>query len=68
MLISKMEKADSKSFAVLKGHYLFAIDKKHVFKESEILDNLNPSSLEIINDKDGNIIGLKSGDAIYMKD
>ena len=68
MLTVKLEKADSKSFKILAGQYLYAADYKHVFKETEILENVNPQKMKIIKDKDGKIVKLISGQTTYIAD
>ncbi|MBK8350238.1 MAG: hypothetical protein IPL21_00620 [Saprospirales bacterium] len=35
----------------MSGQYLYAVDKNHVFKETEILENINPLKMKIIKDK-----------------
>lgn len=68
MLIVKLDSADCKSFKILAGQYLYAVDNNHVFKETEILENINPQTMEIIKDKDGKIIKLISGLRTYLAD
>ena len=68
MLTIKLEKADSKSFKILTGQYLYAVDYKHVFRETEILENINPQKMKIIKDNDGKIVKLISGQTTYIAD
>lgn len=66
MLCSKLKQADSRSFKMLAGEYLYAIDKKHVFKETEILDGINPLNMKIVRDKEGGILKIISGKKTYI--
>ena len=59
MLCIKMDKADVKTFKIFQGHYQYAIDKKHVFKDSEILENVTPEKARVITDKTGEILSVK---------
>jgi DKNYY family len=59
MLTIKLEKADANSFEIFRGHYQYAADKNHVFKESEILENVKPEKAKVITDKNGDIISIK---------
>ena len=68
MLTVKLEKANSKSFKILAGQYLYAVDDSHVFKETEILENINPQKMKIIKDKEGKIVKLISGQTTYKAD
>jgi len=68
MLTVKLEKADTKSFKILAGQYLYAVDDNHVFKETEMLENINPQKMKIIKDKDGKIEKLISGQSTYIAD
>ncbi len=66
MLCVKLDSADTKSFKVISGQYLYAVDKNHVFKETEILENINPLKMKIIKDKNGKVIKFISGKTTYI--
>ena len=68
MLCVKLDSAESKSFKILTGQYLYAVDSKHVFKETEVLENINPLKMKITKDKDGKILKLQSGQTTYTAD
>ena len=68
MLIAKIEEADVKTFAVLQGHYKYAVDKKYVFKDGSIIDNLKSSTLQIERDSSGKIIKLISDTTLLVVD
>ncbi|MGY3087610.1 hypothetical protein ACVWYF_000636 [Hymenobacter sp. UYAg731] len=59
MLCIKMDKADVKTFKIFQGHYQYAVDKKHMFKDGEILENMKPGKARVITDKTGEIISVK---------
>ena len=59
MLAIKMDKADVKTFKIFEGHYQYAVDKSHVYKDSEILENINPGKARVITDKNGEILSIK---------
>ncbi|MGC4104385.1 MAG: DKNYY domain-containing protein [Ferruginibacter sp.] len=65
MLCVKLDSADSKTFQLISGQYLYAVDNKHVFKEMDILDNIDPQKMKITKDKEGKITTIQSGQAIY---
>ena len=68
MLSVKLENADPKTFEVVKGEYEYAIDKHYIFKGPELITGLNPKTLKIIRDKDGQVSKLISGKATYRVD
>lgn len=43
MQISKLEKADAKTFKILKGHYKYASDKNYFYDEIKIIEGYKPS-------------------------
>ena len=59
MLSIKMDKADVKTFKIFQGHYQYAVDKNHVFKDNEILENVNPKTARAIADKTGEILSVR---------
>lgn len=59
MLIVKLDKADVKSFKLLEGNYLYAVDKTHVFEDGHIVENVDPGKLKIIRGKHGEIVAVK---------
>ncbi|WP_345057403.1 DKNYY domain-containing protein [Hymenobacter glaciei] len=59
MLIAKLDKADVKSFKLLEGNYLFAVDKHHVFKDGAILENIDSKNLKVERDKHGEIVSVR---------
>ena len=59
MLAIKLDKADANSFKIFRGHYQYAADKNHVFKDSEILENVKPEKAKVITDKNGDIISVE---------
>jgi hypothetical protein len=65
MLIVELATADVASFKVLAGHYQYAVDTNHVYKETDILENLKPATLKIATGKDGEIIKLTSDTSVY---
>ncbi|MFT3701289.1 MAG: DKNYY domain-containing protein [Agriterribacter sp.] len=68
MLCVKLDSADSKNFQILSGQYLYAVDNRHVFKETEILENIDPQKMKITKDKDNKIIKIQSGQTTYVAD
>jgi hypothetical protein len=66
MLIAKLDSANVKTFKVLEGHYKYAVDKNHVFCETSICENLNPSILKIIRNDQNRIVKLISDKTIYI--
>ncbi len=65
MQISKLEKADTKTFKILKGEYKYGIDKNHLFNETDIIENINVNKIKFLKDKKGKIIKIKSGKELY---
>ncbi|UAY51043.1 DKNYY domain-containing protein [Ferruginibacter albus] len=68
MLCVKLDSADSKTFHLIPGQYLYAVDNKHVFKEAEILENIDPQKMIITKDKEGKILKIQSGFITYTAD
>ena len=59
MLVTKLDEANAKSFEIFHGHYQYAADKNHVFKDGEILENVKPEKVRVFTDKDGAIVSVK---------
>ena len=66
MLCAIIEDADAETFKMLDGQYLYAVDSDHVYKETQILENINPAQMIIKKDDKGNIISITSGKTVYM--
>lgn len=66
MLCAIIEEAEAESFKMLDGQYLYAVDSNHVFKETEVLENIDPQRMTIKKDEKGNILSITSGKTIYM--
>ena len=58
MQILKLENADTKTFKVLEGQYKFAMDKKHFYEETEIIENFDPNRTKLYSDKKGKTIKM----------
>lgn len=65
MQISKLEKADTKTFKILKGHYRYASDKNYFYDETEIIKGYKPSNTTFIFDKKNRITEMNSGNKKY---
>jgi hypothetical protein len=65
MYISKLNKADSKTFKVINGHYRLGMDKNYVFDETTIIEGFKPAGLSITKNKEGKVIELISGKTHY---
>jgi len=66
MQISKIDNADSKTFKILKGHYKYAMDKKHFFDETEIIENFEPNKTKLYYDKYGKATKMMTNKKEYI--
>jgi hypothetical protein len=66
MQISKLKNADTKTFKILKGEYRYAIDKNHLFSETDIVEDIDVKKIKFHRDKKGKIIKVTSGKAEYL--
>jgi hypothetical protein len=68
--IQTIHDADYSTFKVLEGHYLFAVDKNHLYSllRNNWIDSLNPSRTKVIRDSAGQIIAFVEGAKIYHPD
>jgi len=56
--ILNIDKADVKTFEVLKGNYKYAKDKNHFYEDSGIIEGFVPSKSKLHEDKSGKIIRI----------
>lgn len=50
MILLKIEKADTKTFQILKGHYRYGQDKNNFYDETEIIKNFLPNKTTLKRD------------------
>jgi hypothetical protein len=65
MLCAIIEEADAETFKMLDGQYLYAVDSDHVYKETQILENIVPAQMIIKKGDKGNILSITSGKTVY---
>jgi hypothetical protein len=65
MLCAIIEEADAETFKMLDGQYLYAADSMHVYKETQILENIDPAKMIIKKGDKGSIVSITSGAAVY---
>ena len=59
MQIYKIDKADSKTFEILKGHYRYAKDRNHFYEDENIIENFVPQETKLYMDKKNRIIKMR---------
>lgn len=65
MQISKIDKADPKTFQVLKGYYNYAQDKNFFYEDVERIKGFNPNKTKFLLSADGKIAGISSAGKEY---
>jgi hypothetical protein len=65
MQISKLDKADSKTFKVLDGNYKYGLDKNYFYENADIIKDFKPLKTKFEKDKKGKIIALISNNQKY---
>ena len=65
MQISKLEKADTKTFEILQGHYKYGVDKNHFYDATEIIENYVPSRTKLTFDHKKRVVKMTSNTKTY---
>ncbi len=65
MQISKLEKADSKTFKIFHGIYNLGIDKSNLFNETNIVKDVNVKKIKYFKNENERIIKIISGKTEY---
>ncbi len=65
MQIIKIDKADTKSFKLLEGHYKYAMDKNFFYDEPTIIEGFIPSKTILKHDKEGRVTNMTYKDKTY---
>ena len=65
MQISKLDKADPKTFKILDGHYKYGMDNNYFYEDADIIKDFKPLKTKFEKDKKGKIIALISNNQKY---